>query len=229
LSHPEFQISKHCQDNAFNKKFLGLHDKHNSFPEPSPTLMSERMPTFFSYESEIESGIQFRFVKFLYSFLKPLNQILKSYFEIFQTLSSNLLDLNPWPKSRFLSSEEIEKHAFKFPFWSTHFSCKNLKKPISYPFLQFSPSGCSPSPSPLLCKPSKVSAHWPNRVPRGLLLPPTQAAAPPPPHKRAAATSNEDPARCLLSRNQRFESQEEDLNRRQLFWKLNIEGHDEAP
>jgi hypothetical protein len=41
---------------------------------------------------------------------------LKFYFKIFQTLSSNLFDLNPWPISRFLHLRKFKNFHSKFKF-----------------------------------------------------------------------------------------------------------------
>jgi hypothetical protein len=67
---------------------------HNSFPEPSPILMSERMSQFFSFESNSESEFKFLLSNFHIPRFEFLNQFQLSISKIFQTLSSNLFDLN---------------------------------------------------------------------------------------------------------------------------------------
>jgi hypothetical protein len=82
------------------------------------------------FPSNPNFDLKFKFLssKFHIPWFRSLNQTSKFYFEIFQTLNSNLFDSNPWIIVH-LSIFESPKQSFKIqiPIESIHFSFKKFE------------------------------------------------------------------------------------------------------
>jgi hypothetical protein len=158
------------------------------------------MSKFFSFESkssqDFNSFSRISIFLDLCLWIEFQNSILK----LFQTLCSNLFDLNPWPISIFLSLRNFKNiHSNSNFIWIYSFQPLKIWKLISYSFLQFRPKHDASHPIPLWfftaiiwpirpCGPAK-----PTRV-NPLLLPPVKGVEPPPPCCRCRCHACSSPA-----------------------------------
>jgi hypothetical protein len=104
-----FEFPKLAEIMHSHKNLLRLHCMHNSFPKPSPISMSGRMSKFFYFKYKFWVRILIHLIEFPYSLIWVSNQFWNSISKIFQTLSSNSFDLNPWPLSKFLTLRNFKK------------------------------------------------------------------------------------------------------------------------
>jgi hypothetical protein len=144
---------------------------NNSFLESSSILMSERMPKFLFPRIRILNQNSNSFCRIsiflnLSLWIKSQNSISK----LFQTLSSNLFDLNPWPISKFLSLRKF-KHFHSNSKFHLNLSISAVKigNPFPYLFLAFGPIWHG---SPLLSSFNLTfySQRWPIHLPAQLGL-----------------------------------------------------------
>jgi hypothetical protein len=88
------------------------------------------MSKFFFLESKFRVGLQIRFDKVPYSLI----YVFESNFEIFQILSSNSFDLDPWMILQISIFNKVQILSFKYPFESIQTSHQKFEILIPIPF-----------------------------------------------------------------------------------------------